>query len=488
MSAFRSASTSEEVRRRLDHPVIDVDGHILEVASEVEPFLREALGAKRFDRYLSETSPHGSIMVGGGATRRSLETRSPQSAWWGTPARNTLDLATAALPGLMYERLDEFGIDYAVLYGTKAFGIAAPDEEELRRGLCRGFNDYYAETWAPFSDRMTVAGIIPMHTPEEAIAELEHCHSIGLKTIGLPEGVLREIPAPEHERPSPFLMPGQSHWFDRFGLDSAYDYDPVWAKCAELGFAAACHGGIGCLSPLRFTSPTNYSHNHIGAFMDSMHRLVKSLFMGGVTRRFPDLPFAVLECGVGWAAILLADLVEHWEKRNLEALAHLDPAAIDWPLLEEQARKHGGPALANASPTDLRRSLEALPAVGREPENRDDWRFLEVSGEQELVSLFAEHFYFGCEADDRTLAFAFSRANPAGARLRPVFSSDLSHWDVSDMSGVLSEAHELVEEGVLAADEFRDFVCRNPARMLTAANPDFFEGTILESQVAGLTT
>jgi len=386
----------------------------------------------------------------------------------------------------MHERLEEFGIDYSVLYGTKAFGCASPTDGEVRRGLCRGFNDYYAETYAPFADRMTVAGIIPMHTPEEAIEELEHCKAIGLKAIGLPEGVLREIPEPEVDHPSPFLMPGQTHWFDTFGLDSAHDYDPVWAKCAELGFAATCHGGMGCLSPFRFTSPSNYSYNHIGAFMDAMHRLVKSLFMGGVTRRFPDLPFAVLECGVGWASILLADLVEHWEKRSLEGLERLDPAGIDWALLEKRARQYGGSLFANASEADVRASLEALPGTGRVPENLDDWRFLEVSDEADLVSLFADHFYFGCEADDRTLAFAFSKANPAGARLRPVFSSDLSHWDVRDMANVLSEAHGLVREGVLEVEDFRDFVCRNPARLLMSQNPNFFDGTVLESQATEL--
>jgi hypothetical protein len=220
--------------------------------------------------------------------------------------------------------------------------------------------------------------------------------------------------------------------------------------------------------------------------MDSMHRLVKSLFMGGVTRRFPNLSFAVLECGVGWASILLADLVEHWEKRNLEGLAALDPASIDWSLLEAQARQYGGPLFANLSDAELRRSLEGLPAVGREPENHDDWRLLDISSEKELTSLFADHFYFGCEADDRTVAFAFSNANPAGARLRPVFSSDISHWDVSDMAQVVAEAHGLVEGGVINSNDFRDFVCRNPARLLTAQNPGFFDGTILESQVAHL--
>ena len=27
-------------------------------------------------------------------------------------------------------------------------------------------------------------------------------------------------------------------WLDQFGIDSAYDYDPVWAKAQELGVSS----------------------------------------------------------------------------------------------------------------------------------------------------------------------------------------------------------------------------------------------------------
>ncbi len=29
-------------------------------------------------------------------------------------------------------------------------------------------------------------------------------------------------------------------WYDVLGLDSEYDYDPVWAKCVALGLAPHC--------------------------------------------------------------------------------------------------------------------------------------------------------------------------------------------------------------------------------------------------------
>ena len=48
-------------------------------------------------------------------------------------------------------------------------------------------------------------------------------------------------------------------------------------------------------------SPTNFTYNHIGHFADAGHAAAKGIFLGGVTRRFPELRFAFLEGGVGWA-------------------------------------------------------------------------------------------------------------------------------------------------------------------------------------------
>jgi hypothetical protein len=74
-----------------------------------------------------------------------------------------------------------------------------------------------------------------MHTPDEALAELEHCSSLGLKVVCIPHGVARRIPEAATTPESPYLWPGQAHWLDTFGLDSEYDYDPVWESCRRHG-------------------------------------------------------------------------------------------------------------------------------------------------------------------------------------------------------------------------------------------------------------
>ncbi|MBV8056252.1 MAG: amidohydrolase, partial [Deltaproteobacteria bacterium] len=98
-------------------------------------------------------------------------------------------------------------------------------------------------------------------------------------------------------------------------------------------------------------------------------------------------------------------------------------------------------------------------------------------------------FYFGCEADDPTNAWAFNRkANPFGARLGAVFGSDIGHFDVPDMTQVLPEAYELVEDGLISEDDFRDFVFTNPIKLWAGSNKNFFKGTAVESEVAKVLT
>ena len=98
---------------------------------------------------------------------------------------------------------------------------------------------------------------------------------------------------------------------------------------------------------------------------------------------------------------------------------------------------------------------------------------------------FTDGFYFGCEADDPMNAWAFKRDHlPHGVQLNTLFGSDIGHFDVRDMAGVLTEAHELVDDGLIDADNFRDFVFENAVRFLSRNNRDFFTGTVVEEAVA----
>ena len=67
-----------------------------------------------------------------------------------------------------------------------------------------------------------------------------------------------------------------------------------------------------------------------------------------------------------------------------------------------------------------------------------------------------------------------------------MMSSDIGHWDVTDMNEVVEEAHELVDDGLITEEDFRDYTFANAATLYAGMNPDFFKGTACEAALAKL--
>ncbi len=68
-------------------------------------------------------------------------------------------------------------------------------------------------------------------------------------------------------------------------------------------------------------------------------------------------------------------------------------------------------------------------------------------------------------------ATAFSKGIPFGAQLNAIYSSDIGHFDVIDFRDPLPEAYELVEDGHITEDNFRDFIFANAVRLWGKQNP-----------------
>ena len=212
--------------------------------------------------------------------------------------------------------------------------------------------------------------------------------------------------------------------------------------------------------------------------------LCKSLFMGGVTRRFPNLKFAFLEGGVAWACSLYADLIGHWEKRNLKSLENLDPANLDQKLLLELYQRYGG-KMVEGKLDELEKRASVLNSRREDPAMLDEFAACHIEKKTDIRDLFVPNFYFGCEADDPMNAWAFnSKVNPLGARLKVLFGSDIGHWDVPDIVEVVEETYELVEKEVITEGDLKEFVFTNPVSFYAGLNSDFFKGTVVESEVA----
>ena len=93
---------------------------------------------------------------------------------------------TSSLPKLLHQRLDEMGLDFTIIYPSLGLFLVHLGDDELRGVACRALNKLHADIFNEYSDRMTPVAVVPMHSPAEAIAELEY--AVG--TLGLKAAVM----------------------------------------------------------------------------------------------------------------------------------------------------------------------------------------------------------------------------------------------------------------------------------------------------------
>jgi len=486
---------STEIRESLDHPVIDSDGHLREFLPEWLDYMIEVGGRDWADRYLAkvakdqETKPaglgpnrdFGTAMAYTAEERRAGRRR--RGPWWGMPVANPADCASPYLPKLLVRRLDELGMDYLITYPTWGLTVHTIPDDEDRLIATRAVNKMHAEVWNGDSEvayRIHVPAVIPMHTPEEAIAELEYCvETLKFKAIKIPAMVPRPIKELHERFPGIENYKPDGYWPDFYGLDSEHDYDPFWQRCVDLKVAVTCHGAAAYGFPWKNRSISSWTYNHIGNQPWMQDMLCKTLYFGGVTNRYPRLNFGFLEGGVAWACVLLNDIVAHWNMRSVEALELLNPKNLDKAAVDELMLEYGGDRFKGR--LDKVIQLFPDPSEPIEPENYNDYRYTGAQRKEDLGPLF-DNFYFGCEADDKMNAWAFdTKVNRFGMTMKAFFGSDIGHMDAPDFAAVTEETYELVEDGVLTDDEYRMFVADHAILLHGRMNRDFYKGTAVES-------
>jgi len=466
-----------EIHDGLKHPVIDGDGHWIEPIPIFLEYLSEVGGAKLVDQMHA-------LWRGRDAWYRATpqerqRNRLRRAIWWGVTS-NTLDKATGLLPALLNERLPELGIDFALIYPSFGLTINGIAQDDLHLAACRAYNMMTMDMFAPYASRFAPAAIIPSHKPEEALEELNYAvGQRGFKAVMMRGNQERAIPSAAEG-----IDRQKAAWYvDTIALDSPYDYEPVWQRCVELGVAVTQHSGSGRW--MDRSSINNFTYNHVGHFAESNHAFARGVFLGGLVRRYPTLNFGFMEGGISWACQMCLDLIEHWEKRRRVGLQY--PSTTNVAELQQFIDRYGDQKLkANVAGIinnlDVFRPECSLEELERPEFVADDFEASGVNSKEDVRAVFANNFYFGCEADDRATMWAFDPR--MGVRLRPVFSSDFTHFDVPDFKEVIPEAFELVEKGFITEQDFHEFTFTNAARLHTRNNSAFFKGTVVEHAVA----
>ena len=473
-------NTASALRERLGHPVLDSDGHTIEFTPALYAAIENAAGRRVRERF--ESTLRDAVLGWYAQTPDERLRRRPlRPAWWATPARNTLDRATAMLPRLLYERMDELGLDF-----TRALpdATACCWSRPRRRGAAprrvpRASTRYNAEVYGPYADRLTPVAVIPMHTPEEAIAELR---IRGRASSGLKAAMFAGyVGGRSRGRRSPRPATLGRH-------ASASTARTTTTRCGRAASSSACSrpstpaAGLGRAQLDRRTTCTTTS----ATSRPRARRPAASLFLGGVTRRFPELRFAFLEGGVAWACAPATPTCSATGRSATPRRASptTTRAALDRAALRELFEREYAPALPRRALDDCSSATARALHDPDEPARAlDEFAALRHRARpRTCASCFARALLLrlrGRRSDER---LGLRRApQPARRAARARSSAPTSATGTCPTCARCSrEAWELVEHGLISPDDFRAFVFDNPLELWTAANPDFFDGTRVE--------
>jgi len=365
VSTSSSPSKSAQVRAQLKHPVIDSDGHTVEFQPALRDYIRQVGGAKLAERYKSEGANWYKMTPDQRHAERPL--RPP---WWALPTKNTLDRATASFPKLQYERLDETGIDFAVLYPTAGLGAPHIRDEELRRASCRAFNTFHADIYREYSDRLTPAAVIPMHTPQEAIDELEYAvKKAGAqgdhdgRSCSSADSYGSRSPAASN---APRLLARTC-----FALDSEYNYDPVWGEMhgARRRRRASIRRAWDWGSR---TSISNYMFNHIWSLRFGWRGNLQGIILRRCDAALPETQVCVLGMWRRMGRQFYCDLIRSLGETQIARDGELQsgqPKTAKCTI--ELARRYGGKLVEGK--LDRQGEGWGLNGTKEDPERLDDW-------------------------------------------------------------------------------------------------------------------
>ncbi len=204
---------------------------------------------------------------------------------------------------------DMDGVDAEVLFPGQQAGPRlwrAIADDDAYRAVVRAYNDWLAEDYCSVDrDRLIGVGVLPWSGGDDAIAEMEHCAKVGLKTVALgrlPSG--RSYPTPEDDRfwsaAVAMRMPITVHVeFNRDGSGAGplFKYPRV---PKELGDAV---GNAGIVSQL-----ANAKFARLGATN------AVQLIFAGVFDRFPTLHIDFAENQIGWIPHFLEMADERYDR------------------------------------------------------------------------------------------------------------------------------------------------------------------------------
>ena len=284
--------------------VVSADGHLLEPPD----LFRTRLPTHLRDRAVwEEDFELDEPWVEGGARLfRRLHTAGYEG-WTISRYRQTGGRMPEGDPATILDDMDLDGVDVQVMHpNLSLFGLYS-DDHELSMAHARVYNDYVAERFTSYFDRLVFTAPIPITDVDDAVVEIERVASAGFRAILLPATPPRSY----HTR----------------------ELDPVWAAASANGVQPFFHTQTGGVKVddteavtlkvvLENAAQVNQPMTEKAAAKRMVtqavystlvpQQLICQLIGGGVPERYPNLHFSLIEFNAHWLSSLVGGMDKCW--------------------------------------------------------------------------------------------------------------------------------------------------------------------------------
>ena len=190
-------------------------------------------------------------------------------------------------PKRRLEDMEHDGIWASIVYGPNALSGYKIEDPELKKASIRAWNDWSAEEFNSHApDRLSALPMLPTHTPDEAVTELERVVGLGHRGAIL-------------------------HCFEVNLLDRGWDR--LWAAGEEIGIPISFHiGGGTTLDPTRLDQRAAFA----AIAPLQMDEPLALMIYSGALERHPKLKIVLAESGVGWVPYFVARMDGIYHKHS----------------------------------------------------------------------------------------------------------------------------------------------------------------------------
>lgn len=199
--------------------------------------------------------------------------------------------ASGFSPSSRLEDMEEQGVDVQVMYPTVGGQLLGKPfrDLDLLAACCRAYNDWSLEYCSKAPDRLLMAAMLPIQSPDLAIEEAYRASSKGASAFYI--------------RPNPIEDRNYYH----------QDLDPLWAALEEIGKPICIHDSGSPHLPSFGDRMHTHTSGHIIAHPFEAMVAMMSLIWYGVIEKYPKLRIVHVEADAGWLPYWLQRMEQHFD-------------------------------------------------------------------------------------------------------------------------------------------------------------------------------